>query len=210
MADPALAPLLAQFALAYGAMLVIPGPNTLLVLRSCDGLSRLRPLSAAAGLACGATLASVVAASSAAALPSGPAFRVASGLLVAALLLRAAVGASRGRRPAAPAAAGPVRAAVTPAGAAPFLAGLCVAGLNPVSVPYFASFFVSHTCGALASGLACMLVFALAGLWFSAVGLASDRLRRLPVPAAGRRALDLIMAAALTGLALRYLWMTVA
>jgi threonine/homoserine/homoserine lactone efflux protein len=202
MADTALAPLLLQFAAAYGCMLVVPGQNMLLVMRSHDGSSALKPLLAAAGIACGAALASLVAASSAAVLPTGSGFRALSGVLLAGILLRTAVQSSRCAAPMPlPEAGLPSSASLTP-----FLLGLGAALLNPVSVPYFASFFVSHACSRLAAVLTCGLVFTMAGLWFSTIGLVTVRLGRLAVPIACRRALNLATAALLVALAVRALW----
>lgn len=206
MTDTALAPLLLQFAAAYGCMLVVPGQNTLLVIRSHDGSSALKPLMVAAGIASGAALASLMAASGAAVLPTGSGFRAVSGVLVAAILLRTAVQSSR------QVVLAPVSDARAPAPASltPFLLGLGAAMLNPLSVPYFASFFVSHACSRLAAALTCALVFTMAGLWFSTVGLVSVRLGRLPVPTACRRAISLGTAAILVALAARSLWAAIA
>lgn len=205
MPDAALVPLLLQFAAAYGCMLVIPGTNTLLVLRSCDGLSARKPLLAAGGVATGAALASVLAASSAAALPHGSAFRAISGITVAILLFHAALRSSRTRLRT----TASTRASAISADAAPFLVGFGAALINPVSVPYFASFFVSHACTGREAALACALVFAMAGLWFSSLGLISTRVGRLPIPAPCRRALDWAVAATLAVFALRAFWAAV-
>jgi hypothetical protein len=52
--------LLLSFAVPYGLVLVVPGPNLLLVLRSTLVPSRVAPLLAAGGIACGAMLAAAV------------------------------------------------------------------------------------------------------------------------------------------------------
>jgi threonine efflux protein len=197
----ALTALLAEFGLAYGCMLMIPGPNTFLVLGSGDGKSATRPLLAAAGVTSGATLASLLAASSAAALPHGAGFRTVTGVLVAASLFRAALRCLRTASSATRAGPDPAQGAV-----APFGLGLGASLLNPVSVPYFASFFVSHACGVLAEALTCALVFAMAGVWFSTLGLVSARVGRLPMPAAYRRLFACVLAGTLTAFALRQLW----
>ncbi|MDX7952427.1 LysE family transporter [Lichenihabitans sp. Uapishka_5] len=196
--------ILSQLAVAYGCMLAIPGPNAAVVLQSVRERSAFKPVLAAAGVATGAALAAAIAASSAKALPQGGTIRVAGGVIVAAVMLRAAL------RLCGPPWSEPAANASTKKpspGIAPFALGFATAALNPLSVPYFAAFFVSHACTPTAMGLACCTVFLMAGAWFAAIGVAASRLHGVAWSPLCRRAGSLVVAAILAGLATRSLWL---
>ncbi|MCW6509068.1 hypothetical protein [Lichenifustis flavocetrariae] len=205
MIDPDLASILTQFAIAYGCMLVIPGPNAIVVLQSSGERSALKPITAAAGVATGATLAAAVAASSAAALPQGAGIRIAGSVLVATIMFRAAL------RLYAFARSKPVlreppahRSCVEP-----FLLGLAAAALHPLSVPYFAAFFLSHACTRIMMVLSCCTVFLMAGLWFASLGLVASKLRNVAWPPFCRRSGGMAAAVVLAALASRSLWLAI-
>ena len=184
-------------------MLVIPGPNAIVVLQSSSERSALKPITAAAGIATGATLAAAVAASSAAALPQGAGVRIAGSVIIATILFRAALRlyVFAQSKPA-------VRKPATPRSCIePFLMGFAAAALNPLSVPYFAAFFLSHACTRMLMVLSCCTVFLMAGLWFASLGVAACRLRGVAWPPFCRKFGSLAAAAVLVGLASRSLWL---
>ncbi|MEH3147638.1 MAG: LysE family transporter [Methylobacterium frigidaeris] len=96
----------------------------------------------------------------------------------------------------------------TAAGGGSFLLGLVAAASNPVTVSFFAGYFLGHPGSGLGAGpaLACATVFVMAAAWFSLVGIACARLsRRAAAVRIGRR-VRLALAGALVGTAALTLW----
>ena len=184
-------------------MLVIPGPNAFVVLRSSLERSILSPIMAAVGVASGAGIAAVVAAWGASVLPPGPGLRTLSSVVVALILLRAALRLST----VPPDREGPGESARPGSFGEPFVVGLVTAMMNPLSVPFFAAFFVSHACTGWVMALVCCAVFAAAGTWFVSLGVAASRFRRVPLSPPRARTATLAVAAALVAMATRYLWL---
>lgn len=155
---------------AYAPVLAAPGPNLLVVLRAGVAGTGRGPLVAALGVACGAGLAAAFAGLGASLLPAG---RLVTGLgtaLFALLMLRAAYRLASGRAglPDDPARFAPGRDAGT------FALGLGAAVTNPVSLAFFAGFFLAHPDRA-AVPVAGAAVFCMAATWFGLVGLVLAR-----------------------------------
>jgi threonine efflux protein len=163
---------LSAFFLPYALVLVVPGPN-LLVVSSAGFRSARAAVQAAIGVACGACLAAGIAAETARSIPDLPALRVLGTLLFCGFMLHTSVGLLAPRR--LPARQEPDRPAKE--GGTSFLLGLGAAALNPLSVPFYLSLFLSHPDfqrPALAA-VVCLTIFAMSGAWFSLVGLVVSR-----------------------------------
>ncbi|AWN47418.1 hypothetical protein DK419_14745 [Methylobacterium terrae] len=162
--------LLGPLVTAYAPVLAAPGPNLLVVLRAGVAAPGRGPLVAALGVACGAGLAAALAGLGASLLPAG---RLVTGLgtaLFALLMLRAAYRLASGR-------AGPAEdpsRMVPGRDAGTFALGLGAALTNPVSLAFFAGFFLAHP-GRGAVPLAGAAVFGMAATWFGLVGLVLTR-----------------------------------
>ncbi|MCW6511705.1 hypothetical protein M8523_27440 [Hyphomicrobiales bacterium BP6-180914] len=165
----------------------------------------MEPIAAALGIATGATMAACIAASCTSILPDLRILREVSGTLFSLLLLRTA---SRLLR------ASPIdrRINVTDdilALREPYLIGCSAAVCNPLSGPFFVSFFVSHACSPSTAATACLTIFLLAAMWFSVLGVVLFHIRSIQIrhhwQEFGRQALAL----ALIVVALRTFWLTV-
>ncbi|KMO35636.1 hypothetical protein VQ03_21540 [Methylobacterium tarhaniae] len=190
---------------AYAPVLATPGPNLLVVLRASVAAPGRGPVVAALGVACGAALAAAVAGLGASLLPAG---RLVTGLgtaLFALLMLRAAHRLASGRagRLDDPARLAPGRDAGT------FALGLGAAVTNPVSLAFFAGFFLAHP-GRAAVPVAGAAVFCMAATWFGLIGLVLARPAcRARLAGTGRPA-RLVLAALLVGCAALAVWRAVA
>ncbi|GJD49924.1 hypothetical protein OPKNFCMD_2660 [Methylobacterium crusticola] len=160
---------LATLLSSYALVLAVPGPNWLVVLRASLVTPGRGPACAALGIACGAALAAAFAAGCASLLPTS---RLVTGLgtaLFAALLVRAALRLLSGRAQAAVDAhrLSPGRDSAT------FGLGLLAAVSNPVSLAYFAGFFLAHPRpeGQGALPVVGAAVFVMAATWFGLLGL---------------------------------------
>ncbi|MFE1601116.1 LysE family transporter [Methylobacterium sp. ID0610] len=205
MSDASTLPsLLGSLATSYALVLAVPGPNLLVVLRASVVAPGRDTVLAALGVACGAAVATALAAGCASLLPSGPLGRLLGSVVFAVLLARAALRMLMGT---AGAPVDPTRLAPSRGGAT-FALGLVAAASNPVTIPFFAGFFTAEAHGLMpnAAPLACLLVFAMAATWFGFVGFVLSRppLRRLV--AAGGRWMRLGIAGALLGMAVLALW----
>lgn len=194
--------LLLPLAVSYALVLAVPGPNLLVVLRAGLGPSTRGALPAAFGIACGATLASVLAASCTALLPSGRVIECLGATVFAVLMARAGLRMLTGEalRAVEPARLAPGRRAAS------FLLGLGAAASNPVTFSFFAGFFLAHARTPAALGLACLVVFAMAAAWFSAIGLLVSRPACRRLAAAGGGWVRYGIAAALLACAGLALW----
>ncbi|MET7243660.1 LysE family transporter [Methylobacterium sp. EM32] len=181
---------------AYAPVLASPGPNLLVVLRASVAAPGRGPVVAALGVACGAGLAAAFAGLGASLLPAG---RLVAGIgtaLFVLLMLRAAYRLASGRAglPEDPTRLAPGRDAGT------FALGLGAAVTNPVSLAFFAGFFLAHPDRA-AVPLAGAAVFCMAATWFGLLALVLGRPScRARLTRAGRLA-RLVLAALLVACA---------
>lgn len=162
---------LVAFASAYALVAVLPGPNLFIVAAASQMSGRLGGLKAAAGVATGASLLSVLASLAAGRVsfggaPAAGAATVVFGLLLSGIGWRVLAGAFIAR----PA------TKVSWKGGGSLLAGFATAIANPISAGFFASYALSA--GSRPSeetvlGMAAS-VFLVAALWFGMVGLWLD------------------------------------
>lgn len=163
----------AELALPYLLVMATPGPNLLLVLRASLEPTARAASAAALGIACGASLAAALAILGAGLLSGLGGLEGLARLVFVALLARAGWRSLRrawsGRRETAPAEA---------RRAGHFRLGLLGAVSNPLTVPFFAGFFLGRVPpgDGVAVAVACLSVFLLAGGWFLMLG----RLLALP------------------------------
>jgi threonine/homoserine/homoserine lactone efflux protein len=155
---------------AYAPILAAPGPNLLVVLRASVAAPGRGPVVAALGVACGAGLAAAFAGLGASLLPAG---RLVTGFgttVFVLLMLRAAYRLARGRAglPDDPTRFAPGHDIGT------FALGLGAAVTNPMSLAFFAGFFLAHPDRA-AVPVAGATVFCMAATWFGLVGLVLAR-----------------------------------
>ena len=191
------------FTVPYGLMLALPGPNAIVVVRASLTGSCASATSAAFGVACGATVSLGLAAALASFVPAVKAVEIVGTAVFAAILVRAAIRTLRGaaRQP-----VDPDRLLVRHDASA-FGLGLAAALTNPMSVPFFMSFFLTE---APRLGEARWLVFGVAFLmafvWFAGLGLvfAGETARRFYL--AGRRPLEAVIAVSLLVFAGRAIW----
>jgi threonine/homoserine/homoserine lactone efflux protein len=162
--------LLGPLVTAYAPVLAVPGPNLLVVLRASVAAPGRGPLVAALGVACGAGLAAAFAGLGASLLPAGRLVTNFGTALFTLLMLRAAYRLVSGRAglPEDPARLVRGRDAGT------FALGLGAAVTNPVSLAFFAGFFLAHPDRA-AVPVAGAAVFCMAAAWFGLVGLVLAR-----------------------------------
>ena len=151
---------------SYGLILASPGPNLFVVLRASVVPSIWRPVSAALGVASGATIALGLASFCASFLFSTKWLEVIGTLVFSAVLIRSAIrlvlyspGASDAALP-----------SVTSIGRV-FALGLFAALTNPVTFPFFVGYFVANPASQNDIPLACMVVFLMVAVWFSMVGV---------------------------------------
>jgi threonine efflux protein len=194
--------LLSQLIIPHALMLVVPGPNALVVLRSSLDRSRVMPIAAAFGIASGAAIAAGLAAWSAGTLPHSNMLRVLSTVIFAGFLLRTALHLSTGSI-VPNGADGPMRSRSLREA---FLLGLAAAMFNRTSVPYFIAFFVGHACTPPTAALACLAIFVMAGSWFMFLGLTFARVRTVSWPPLCSRAARWVVCATLITVASRTLW----
>lgn len=98
-------------------------------------------------------------------------------ILLAAILVRSAIrlirrGPSNGAEP---------KADSTPHLSKAFGLGIAAAVLNPMSIAFFLSFFVAHQGVFSAAWIAPAVVFVMAALWFSLVGICLGRLSKVEI-----------------------------
>ncbi|WP_298956646.1 LysE family transporter [uncultured Methylobacterium sp.] len=201
MPDP-LPAFLAPLAASYALVLAVPGPNLLVVLRSSLSASTGRTVCTALGIGCGAALATALAAGCAALLPDGRVMQWAGTGLFACLLVRMALQILSEPD------AGPGRAEAAGHGQGSFVPGLLAAASNPITVSFFAGYFLGHPGSGLGSGpaFACVTVFVMAAAWFSLVGIACTRFARRAVSLRTGPWLRRSLAAGLVGSAALALW----
>ncbi|UFN49887.1 LysE family transporter [Roseomonas sp. OT10] len=155
-----------ELALPYLLVMATPGPNLLLILRASLEPSARAAVAAALCIACEASLAAAVAILGGTLLLGLQGVELAGRIVFAALLARAGwrslrrAGQIRAESP------GPARTA------GHFRLGLLSAMSNPLTVPFFAGFFLGRIPpgDAVAATVACGSVFLLAGSWFLLLG----------------------------------------
>ncbi|MCQ1574159.1 LysE family transporter [Neorhizobium galegae] len=162
-------PLLASLALPYALVLMSPGPNLFVVLRVAVEPSWYRSLSIAAGIASGATVACYLAAIGTSTLGTFDDLNLWASLLLSSILLYSAWRLIRhpARRQ------GSQSLSPETFHVRLFGLGLATALSNPLSIPFFASFYLAEPGFRTASGNAvvCAVIFLMAMLWFTAVGV---------------------------------------
>ena len=156
------------FAAAYAIIAIIPGPNLLIVARASMAGSRYGALITAWGVACGASLLALVAASSSAVFITDTLFRASANAVFAMMLLMVGVKLISNSGTLARA------APVTPSRSPHFGVGFLTALSNPISAVFFSSASVHFNVGvggSRAEAIA-MAVFLVAACWFGLVALA--------------------------------------
>jgi threonine/homoserine/homoserine lactone efflux protein len=171
-----------SLAAPYALVLAVPGPNLLVVISACVTHSWRAGAMAAVGVALGAAAAAAVAAAGAALVPANRTVALASAVIFCLFLVRAACKMV----------AAPVR---PPLGCAEgagggrlehFASGLAAAFLNPVTIPFFFSFFAARPDLRTPSERAfvVLVIFGMAAAWFGSLSAACsiqrDRLRLVP------------------------------
>ena len=186
----------------YALMLVVPGPNALIVFRASLQASLLTALVAASGIACGATCTAAFAAAFAAAAPAGKALRVVGALVYAIFLMRSALRMMAGWTDLSESAS----VNDTASAGSHFGLGFVNALLNPVTAPFFIGFFVGHPCGRATAGFACLLVFVMAVGYFSLLGITLATVRRRMATRPPGRWLQVSMATTMVFFAAHAVW----
>jgi len=159
--------LIASIAAPYALILAAPGPNLLVVLRASMVPSLARPVAAALGIACGATTAAALAAYSASFVLPMKGLESLATMVFSAILVRSALRLLFHK----PKPADPEALIATRRISSVFALGLFAALSNPMSIPFFISFFVANPVFQTSLPLACFIVFAMASVWFSAIGV---------------------------------------
>jgi len=161
-------PLLTTLAVPYALVLAAPGPNLLVIARASIVPSLSRPIAAALGIACGATIASAIAAYSASWIVSTRGLEFWGTLVFSAVLVNSGLRLLYRE----PGNHKTTAQAKTRRNASLFTLGLLAALSNPMTIPFFVSFFVATPVFQtfLGAALACALIFMMAGLWFASVG----------------------------------------
>jgi threonine/homoserine/homoserine lactone efflux protein len=160
--------LFTSLVLPYALMLMTPGPNLLIVLRIAMKPSLHRVMAVAAGIACGATVACFLAAFGASTFEKFDELETVSRILLAGILIHSAFRLIR-RHPASspPEASTPETLAIRL-----FALGLATALSNPLSVPFFVSFYLAAPSLRTSGGVtvACCLIFSMAFAWYVLAG----------------------------------------
>ncbi|EUB98121.1 Lysine exporter protein (LYSE/YGGA) [Rhizobium sp. CF080] len=161
-------PLLASIALPYALVLMTPGPNLLVVLRVAVNPSWHRSFSVAAGVASGAAVACFLAAIGASTVDTIDGLDLWGSALLSSILLYSAWRLIR--RPASPQAS--YSPTVGTLNLRLFGLGLVTALSNPLSIPFFVSFYLAEPDFRTLWGRAvvCCVIFLMALTWFTAVG----------------------------------------
>lgn len=173
MASSSFVVLLSGLVPAYALVLSSPGPNLLLIVRASLGGSIAAAIAAAGGIGIGAGAAAFCAVVAANLVTFESAIlsevEVVGRIVFALLLVRSGWrtlrrGASASIAMSAPSGVGPL---------GQFKLGVLAAMSNPLTVPFFAAFFLAHreTREPHVAFAACSLVVLMATVWFSAVGM---------------------------------------
>jgi threonine/homoserine/homoserine lactone efflux protein len=146
--------LFTSLVLPYALMLMTPGPNLLIVLRIAMKPSWHRVMSAAAGIACGATVACFLAAIGASTFEKFDKLETVGRILLAGILIHSEASTPE------------------PLAIRLFALGLATALSNPLSVPFFVSFYLAAPSLRTSGGVtvACCLIFSMAFAWFVLAG----------------------------------------
>ncbi|WP_046665760.1 LysE family translocator [Neorhizobium galegae] len=160
--------LFTSLVLPYALMLMTPGPNLLIVLRIAMKPSWYRVMTVAAGIACGATVACFLAAFGASTFEKFDKLETVGRILLAGILIHSAFRLiSRHPASSPPEASTPETLAIRL-----FALGLATALSNPLSVPFFVSFYLAAPSLRTTGGVtvACCLIFSMAFAWFVLAG----------------------------------------
>ncbi|AMJ62443.1 LysE family translocator [Bosea sp. PAMC 26642] len=158
---------ISSLAIPYAFMLVSPGPNLLVVLRVGLASSVARPLAAALGIACGATIAAAIAVQGSALIDRTDQLEILFSLIFAAMLVRSAI---RLLQQAQKSDVELQRNSVKRISQA-FALGMVASLSNPITIPFFFSFFIANPKIGSSGETACAIVFVMAVSWFSFIGI---------------------------------------
>ncbi len=187
--------------MGYALVLAVAGPSALAVTRAGMTGSYRVSLAAALGVASGTGIASTIAALGASAIPAVSLWSRLGAFCLALLMCRTAFKLLRT----------PLRSPDAPqqsprAYPAAFVLGAAAALGNPVSVPWFLVFFVSHSASEKADLVACALIFSMALIWFGCLGCAIIRVCAAALAMFRHRALNQGVAAGCLFIAVRTVW----
>lgn len=169
--------LVTSLAVPYALVLASPGPNLLVMLRVSLAASMQRTLAAAFGIACGATLAAMIAYQGSLLVVWADQLRGPFAFLLAAILVRSAIRLMRRTRPTRAEFNGDTAPRISKA----FGLGIVSSLSNPMTIPFFLSFFVAHQAFHSAAWMAPAVVFVMAASWFSLVGICLGRISRFKI-----------------------------
>lgn len=192
---------ISSLALPYALILASPGPNLLVILRVSLASSMPRTLAAALGIACGATLAAAIAFQGSLLFIRADQLEVPFGIVFAAMLAWSSVRLMQKGR----------RADVTASGStAPRLSkafglGVIASLSNPLTIPFFLSFFVANAASQSSAAIASLIVFVMAATWFSLVGVTSRYLAVSSIDQRISRLMHVVLSIAMMGYALHIL-----
>lgn len=158
---------ISSLAIPYALVLASPGPNLLVILRASLASSIVRPLAAALGIGCGAALAAAIAVQGSLLLARADQLEVPFGILFAIMLVRSAIALMQGRQASEAVHQDHTARRISNA----FGLGIVAALSNPMTIPFFLSFFVANPAFRSSAGLAPAIVFTMAASWFSFIGL---------------------------------------
>ncbi|HEV7322040.1 MAG TPA: LysE family transporter [Ensifer sp.] len=190
--------LVTSLVVPYALVLASPGPNLLVMLRVSFAASAKRTLAAAFGIACGATLAATIAYQGSLFLAWADQLQGPFAILLAAILTRSAIRLMRRGQ----ANGAELKGDGTPHLTKAFGLGIAASALNPMSIAFFLSFFVAHQGFLTSAWIAPVVVFVMAALWFSLVGICLGRLSKVEIDPILRFYVKLIVAISMVAYAL--------
>ena len=154
-----------SLAAPYALVLASPGPNLLVILRLGLGRSLRATLAGALGIACGAATSATIACHGARLVGWVELLRVPFAILLALILMWSALRLLKSARTAR------VRHDTIPRLSKAFGLGITVAAANPMSLPFFLSFFITNQAFQTSPWMGPAIVFVMALSWFSAIAL---------------------------------------
>lgn len=190
--------LVTSLAVPYALVLASPGPNLLVMLRVSLASSLQRTLAAALGIACGATLAATIAYQGSLLVVWADQLRGPFAILLAAILIRSAIHLMRRTRPA----QGEFDGDTAPRISKAFGLGIAASLSNPMTIPFFLSFFVAHQAIHATAWVAPAVVFVMAAGWFSLVGIVLGKLSQFKISPMMQFGLKLAVSISMIGYAI--------
>lgn len=174
--------LVASLAVPYALVLASPGPNLLVMLRVSFASPISGTLAAALGISCGATLAATIGYQGSLLVVWADRLQEPFAILLAAILVRSAIRMMRLNN----ASRGGVQTEKALRMSKAFGLGIVSSLSNPMTVPFFLSFFLAHQTLRPFAWLAPAVVFVMAAIWFSCVGIALGKISTMQVSSATR------------------------